>query len=64
MAHKMAIESDYIQADALEATEFFYLANKYNVKAVPTIVINEKVQFETTPTESEFVAKIMEAAEM
>lgn len=63
MAHKMAIESDFIRADGIEATEFFYLANKYNVRAVPTVVINETVQFESVPTESEFLVKIMEAAE-
>ncbi|MEK6777228.1 MAG: thioredoxin family protein [bacterium] len=62
MAHKMAIECDLVRADGIEATEFFHLANRYNVRAIPMIVINETVQFSGAPTESEFLARIVEAA--
>lgn len=45
VAHKLAIESDMIKADIIEAGEFPALAQKYNVIGVPKIVINEKVEF-------------------
>jgi len=37
----MALESDQIQADAIEAMEFPHLAIKYQVQGVPRTVINE-----------------------
>ena len=45
MAHKLAIESDYITADVIDTTEFPELAQKYAVMGVPKVVINEKVEF-------------------
>ncbi len=45
IAHKLAVESDMIRADVIDATEFPQLAQKYNVIGVPKIVINEKVEF-------------------
>jgi len=45
VAHKLAIESDLVKADVIEASEFPDLAVKYNVIGVPKIVINEKVEF-------------------
>jgi len=41
LAHRMAMESDLIRADMVEATEFPHLANKYDVYGVPRTVINE-----------------------
>ncbi len=41
MAHALAIASEHIRADMVEATEFPYLAMKYNVMGVPRTVINE-----------------------
>ena len=40
LAHRLAIESDLITADAIEATEFPELAELYGISAVPTTVIN------------------------
>lgn len=37
----MAIESDRIVADMVEATEFPHLAQRYNVMAVPKTIANE-----------------------
>ena len=45
IAHKLAVESDMIRADVIDATEFPQLAQKYNVIGVPKVVINEKVEF-------------------
>jgi len=45
IAHKLAIESDMIRADIIDAQEFPALAQKYGVIGVPKIIINEKVEF-------------------
>ncbi|MBE3116517.1 thioredoxin family protein, partial [Candidatus Bathyarchaeota archaeon] len=45
VAHKLAIESDMVKADVINASDFPDLAMKYNVIGVPKIVINEKVEF-------------------
>jgi glutaredoxin-like protein len=45
IAHKLAIESDMVKADVIDASEFSTLAQKYAVIGVPKIVINEKVEF-------------------
>lgn len=45
IAHKLAIESDMISADVIDAGEFPTLAQKYAVIGVPKIIINEKVEF-------------------
>jgi len=41
LAHALAIASDRIRADMVEATEFPHLSMKYNVMGVPRTVINE-----------------------
>src|SRR5579859_164181 len=46
LAHQLAMESDLIKADMVEATEFPLLAVKYNVMGVPRTVINEDVFIE------------------
>ncbi|MGQ9630721.1 MAG: protein disulfide oxidoreductase [bacterium] len=59
MAHRLAIESDQITADMVEAMEFPHLVNKYKVMGVPKIVINEKIQFEGAVPEPIFVRHLM-----
>jgi predicted DsbA family dithiol-disulfide isomerase len=46
LAHQLAIESDLITADMVEASEFPHLANKYQVMGVPRTVINETIHIE------------------
>lgn len=41
LAHRLAVESDHITADMVEATEFPQLAINYQVRAVPRTVINQ-----------------------
>ncbi|GBC75282.1 NADH dehydrogenase [archaeon HR06] len=55
LAHQFAIENKLIKADVVEVTEFPYLANKYNVMAVPKIVINDQISFEGALPESHFL---------
>jgi len=45
IAHKLAVESDMVRTDVIEAGEFPALAQKYAILGVPKIVINEKVEF-------------------
>ena len=58
MAHRMALENDTITADMVNAQEFPILSQKYNVFAVPKIVINEEVQFEGSVPEDVFVSNV------
>ena len=46
LAHRLAVESDLITADMVEAIEFPHLANKYQVMGVPRTVINETIHIE------------------
>lgn len=61
MAHKLAIESELVNADMVESAEFPHLAQKYEVMAVPKVVVNEDVQFEGALPEKEFFENVMEA---
>jgi len=40
LAHRMAMESPFIEAEMIEATEFPELANQFNVSGVPQTTIN------------------------
>ena len=61
-AHMVAIASDNITADMVMAPEFPHLANRYDVMAVPKVIINEKISFEGAVPEEEFVDFLMQAA--
>lgn len=63
LAHQMAIESDLICADMVEAIEFPHLAHKYDVYGVPRSVINETVHIEGAVSEPMFLEKVLEAVE-
>ena len=59
LAHRLAMESDWIRADMVEATEFPHLANKYQVYGVPRTVINETIHVEGAVPEPMFVEELM-----
>jgi len=59
LAHEMAMGSTLITSDMVEATEFPHLNHKYNVAAVPKIVINETIEFEGALLEQEFLKYVM-----
>ncbi len=63
MAHKLAVESTLITADMVESAEFPHLTQKYDVMAVPKVVVNEDIQFEGALPEGEFVENVMKALE-
>jgi len=61
LAHKLAMESDFIRADMVEATEFPHLAVKYDVMGVPRTVINEDIFVEGAVPEAALLKKVSEA---
>ena len=62
LAHRMAMESDKILAEAIEATEFPDLARQYHVMAVPRTVINDQSVIEGALPETMFVERILGSA--
>ena len=61
MAHKMAMASELVTADMVEANEFPHLSMKYNVMGVPRTVINEEFHVEGAVPEHMLLAKMQEA---
>jgi glutaredoxin-like protein len=59
VAHKLAVESDMIRADVIDAGEFPDLAQKYTVIGVPKIIINEKVEFTGAFSEDLFAEHVL-----
>ena len=59
IAHKLAVESDMIRADVIDASEFPTLAQKYSVIGVPKIVINEKIEFVGAFSEDLFAEHVL-----
>jgi hypothetical protein len=56
----MAMESDKITAEAIEANEFPELSRKYFVMAVPRTIINDRAFIEGAMPESMFVQRILD----
>lgn len=61
LAHKFAIESDRVQADVIEVSEFPHLGQKYSVMGVPKIVINERTELVGAIPETQFVDHVVQA---
>jgi len=61
LAHKMAIESDMVWADMVEANEFVPLAQKYHVTGVPKTIINEDFEVAGAVPEDLLVAHVLHA---
>lgn len=61
LAHMMAMESDRVVGDMVEATEFPHLSQKYQVMGVPRTVINESTFMEGAAPEAMLMNKVKEA---
>ena len=59
LAHKLALASDKITADMVEATEFPQLANRYQVYGVPRTVIDDVIHIEGAVPEAALVSELM-----
>ena len=57
----MAVESEHITADVIEAMEFPDLSRRYGVRGVPKIVINETTEFVGALPEAQYLAHVREA---
>ncbi len=62
LAQQCAVESDLVTADAVEATEFPHLAQRYRVRAVPRTLVNEDGSIEGALPEAKFVEAVVSAA--
>lgn len=60
LAHNLALASEHIQADMVEASEFPHLANKYQVYGVPRTVINEVIHLEGAYPEEMLLPELMQ----
>jgi len=58
----MAIASDRVRAECIEANEFPDISQRYRVMAVPKVVINDRVEFEGAYPEPEFLKAVLQAA--
>ncbi|MCD6291749.1 MAG: thioredoxin family protein [Anaerolineae bacterium] len=63
LAHQLALESDYIVADMVEAIEFPTLSDKYQVMGVPRIIFNEEYHIEGAAPEPMMVDRLLQAVE-
>ncbi len=63
IGHALALLNENIKADMIEATEFPHLANKYNVRGVPRIVINEDYHFEGALPVEQYLEEVLNAVE-
>lgn len=61
LAHQLAMESDLIRGDMVEAIEFPHLSMKYQVQGVPRTVINETIHLEGAMPEAMVMARLQEA---
>lgn len=60
LAHRMAIASEFVTADLVEATEFPQLANRYRVYGVPRTVINDVIHVEGAVPEGALASRLLE----
>ena len=61
LAQHMAIASDRVTAECIEANEFPELSQRYQVSAVPKVVINDRLQFEGAIPERDFLGAVLQA---
>ena len=62
LAYRCALASPRVTAAAVEATEFPALADRYDVFAVPKVVVNGQPRYEGAVPERVFVQRLLEAA--
>jgi hypothetical protein len=61
LAHQLAMESDRVTADVIEANEFPSLSARYAVQAVPKTVVNDRVELIGAMNEERFVREALRA---
>jgi hypothetical protein len=61
MAVQMAVESEHVIADIVEATEFPDLSQRFRVMSVPKMVVNESTEFVGALPEDRYLKEVMKA---
>ena len=61
LAQQFALESEFVRADAVEATEFPHLVRRYGVRGVPRTVVNDAVFIDGALPEEEYLRRVLEA---
>ena len=61
LAQHMAVASEKVRADCIEAGEFPELSQQYQVSAVPKIIINDRVEFAGALPEPQFLGAVLQA---
>jgi len=64
LAYQFAIHSPQIIVDVVEVSEFPDMIQKYQVRAVPKTVINDRVAFDGALPEPLFLQKFLEAVKL
>lgn len=59
LAHKMALVSEWVTADTVDATEFPELADRYHVRGVPRTIVNDTVHIEGAVPEAMLMAELI-----
>lgn len=62
LAHQLAMASKRVRADAIEASEFPELVQRYGVMGVPKIVVNEELEVEGAVSENVLLEMVLQAA--
>ena len=57
----MAMASDLVTADCIEAQEFMDLSHAYRVSAVPKTIINDRTEILGAQAEAAFLAGVLRA---
>ncbi len=57
----MAIESDRVTGDTVEASEFPDLVQRYQISGVPKTIVNDKVEFVGAQPEGRFLDHVLRA---
>jgi predicted DsbA family dithiol-disulfide isomerase len=57
----MALESPRVRADVIDAEQFPDLADRYEVRGVPKVVVNDTVEFVGAQPEARFLEHILRA---
>ena len=61
LAHQLALASDLVTADMVEATEFPQLVHRYGIRSVPHTVVNEEVSIPGAMPEGDYVRQVLES---
>jgi glutaredoxin-like protein len=62
LAQKMAVESEKVTADVIAAGEFPDLVERYGIRVVPKVFVNETVAFAGAQAEAHFLDSVLRAA--